>query len=65
MRLMTRKEVMAALGIGKHKMATLLDCGVLTPRHFKIDEEGRPLDRAVFRQEEVEAIVGRGTRGEA
>jgi hypothetical protein len=57
-RLMTRKEVMAALGVGKHKLATLVDCGCLTPRHFKIDEKGRPLDRAVFRREEVEAIVG-------
>lgn len=57
--LVSRKDVMRMLGIGKHKLRTLVECGVLTPVHYDIGEDGRPKDRAVFKLRDVEAVVGR------
>jgi len=61
---MSRKEVMAVLGVGRRKLETLIDCGLLTPRHARIDETGRPRDRAFFRTQEVEAIMGETRKAE-
>jgi len=61
--LMTRKEVMAVIGIGRDKLRTLGECGLLTPVHLVIDEHGRPLDRAMFKRMDVERIIGRPMEG--
>jgi hypothetical protein len=56
--LVTRKDVMRVLGIGGWKMRSLVKCGVLTPVHHVVDEHGRPLDRAMYRKSELEAVAG-------
>jgi hypothetical protein len=57
--MLTRKDVLQALGISKTKLRTLVEAGVLAPVHLVIDETGRPRDRALFKRGDVEAIVGR------
>ncbi len=56
--MVSRKDVMRVLGIGKDKLRTMIECGVITPVHHRIDEQGKPLDRAMFKKQDLDAVAG-------
>ena len=57
--MLTRKEVLRALGVSAWKLRSLVTAGVLSPVHLVIGENGKPHDRAMYRRGDIEAIAGR------